>query len=527
MLARSYFAKIQSELSSQRQAMAAGSPKSFAQVYLQSICNCPFSRMHLELFDTLAAMVGTRSARLAVAAPRGHAKSTIVSLAFVLWCALFEKEKLILIVSATKEQAALLLCHIKDQLQKNERLLSDFPEICRPEGTPQSSKPWRDNRIRLRNGVMICAYGAGQSLRGARNERHRPGLIIADDLENREHVIVEEQRQKLKEWFQGTLLHAGHPETNVIVVGTILHHDSLLANLVQSSQGPGWGGLRYQAIERFSDHPELWERWAAIYCGHEEFEGKTGEPGAQAYLVVNERQMCEGAQVLWPQWETYRDLMIMREREGRASFQSEKQNEPLDPEQCLFAGQRFHYWEDEYSDEQRLLDALGRQGRFFGACDPSLGKRRGQGDFSAIIILFQDTRTKINYVLAADIKRRAPDETIERIVQYAQKYRFEKFGVEANLFQQLMIDNLQARVRTLGVRLPIHSITSRTNKQARISGLEPEVSQGHLRFCRRHQLLLDQLRQFPVGLHDDGPDALEMAVETARKPVHIVMVRQW
>ena len=54
---------------------------------------------------------------------------------------------------------------------------------------------------------------------------------------------------------------------------------------------------------------------------------------------------------------------------------------------------------------------------------------------------------------------------------------------------------------------------NRANKQSRIAGLEPQVAQGRIRLCRRHQLLLDQLRQFPLAAHDDGPDALEMAVE--------------
>jgi len=45
------------------------------------------------------------------------------------------------------------------------------------------------------------------------------------------------------------------------------------------------------------------------------------------------------------------------------------------------------------------------------------------------------------------------------------------------------------------------------------------VTQGRIRFSRRHQLLLDQLRQFPLGVHDDGPDALEMAVQVGRRPV--------
>ncbi|MCA9566005.1 MAG: hypothetical protein KC561_21055, partial [Myxococcales bacterium] len=53
------------------------------------------------------------------------------------------------------------------------------------------------------------------------------------------------------------------------------------------------------------------------------------------------------------------------------------------------------------------------------------------------------------------------------------------------------------------------------NKKARIQSLEPWVASGRLRFSRRHAVLLEQLRQFPLGAHDDGPDALEMAVSMA------------
>lgn len=524
MKRHSYHAHAQAEVRRVRRDLASRSPEEFARAYLESICNLPFSRMHLELFTALGGTIKKRGARLAIAAPRGHAKSTIVSLAFVLWCILYEKEKLVVIVSATKEQAALLLSHIKEQLQKNERLLADFPEVCRPERARYRTKPWRDNRILLPNGAMVCSYGEGQGLRGARNDKHRPGLIIADDLENTDRVIVEEQRQKLRTWFNGTLLHAGHPETNVIVVGTVLHHDSLLANLIHPLQGRGWTDMKYKAIERFSPRAELWETWSTIFRRQEEFEDKTGPDAAKSYFVANKKEMLKKVKVLWPEWEDYHDLMIMREREGRGSFQSEKQNEPLDPELCLFSEEIFHYWDEEHQDEQHLLDAVGRDGYFYGACDPSLGKRTGSGDFSAIIILYQQRKPKVNYVLVADIKRRSPDETIEQIVHYAQTYRFNKFGVEGNHFQQLTIDNLKNKVSSLGIRLPIETIDSRSNKQARISSLEPEISQGHLKFYRRHQLLLDQLRQFPLGMHDDGPDALEMAMTIASKPRHICEV---
>lgn len=236
------------ELSRKRRELASESPERFAQIYLSMHCSKPFSDMHYDLFVMLQQLIKKRGGRLAVAAPRGHAKSTIVSLAFVLWCLFYEREKLILIVSATRDQAVQLLQHIKEQLVRNELLRMDFPELCRLDGGPGSGrqpKPWRDNRILLANGAMVAAYGAGQSLRGARNGSDRPGLIIADDLEDQEHVISEDQRRKLRDWFDRTLLHAGHTETNVIVIGTILHHDSLLANLINPATNGGWTSERY------------------------------------------------------------------------------------------------------------------------------------------------------------------------------------------------------------------------------------------------------------------------------------------
>ncbi len=519
MTSSSYFAAASAELRRQRRLMGGESPETFARIYLAQHCPLTFSRMHGEVFTALAEMVNKRGGRLAIAAPRGHAKSTIVSLAFVLWCALYEKEKLILLMSATKEQVILLLKAIKDELQKNGLLLADFPEICQPEGAPHQPKPWRATHISLRNGAMISAYGAGQGIRGAKNVSDRPGLIVVDDIEDPEQVISEEQRQKLRAWFTATLLHAGHPGTNVIVVGTVLHHDSLLANLINPNDRRGWTGLKYKAVERLSDRPDLWERWSAIFRCKEEVDAHTGPEAAEVFFRLNEEEMLKGTQVLWPDLEGYRALMIIREREGQASFQTEKQNEPLDPEVCIFSENNFHYWDDEYADVERLLDAVGRDGYFFGACDPSLGRRTGRGDFTGIVILYRPKRSQTKYVIAADITRRTPDQAIAQILQYAGMYPFACFAVESNQFQELMVGDLIRRSKEAKVRLPLLPIKNHSNKQSRIANLEPEVTQGRIRFCRRHQLLLEQLRQFPLAAHDDGPDALEMAVQAGRRLV--------
>ena len=98
-------------------------------------------------------------------------------------------------------------------------------------------------------------------------------------------------------------------------------------------------------------------------------------------------------------------------------------------------------------------------------------------------------------------------------------YQISRFGLETNQFQSLMLEDILRRAKAAGVRTSFAAIENRTHKESRIAGLEPEVTQGRIRFSRRHHLLLDQLRQFPHATHDDGPDALEMAVQVGQRPV--------
>ena len=76
--------------------------------------------------------------------------------------------------------------------------------------------------------------------------RSRPGLIICDDLENDTLVETQEQRAKLKRWFFGALIPALKRRGKLIVIGTILHEDALLMELLSAKS---WVSLRYAAIE--------------------------------------------------------------------------------------------------------------------------------------------------------------------------------------------------------------------------------------------------------------------------------------
>jgi predicted phage terminase large subunit-like protein len=126
--------------------------------------------------------------------------------------------------------------------------------------------------------------------------------------------------------------------------------------------------------------------------------------------------------------------------------------------------------------------------------------------FLQLSLLQKNKYEGIHYVIAADIARRTPDQTIEKIIQYCRMYHTAKFAFEKNQFQEIILDNLTKRAQIAGVHFHKHPITNKANKQARIEGLEALVTQGQIVFSRRHKILLDQLRQFPLGKHDDGPE---------------------
>lgn len=521
-----YQAAVRAALAQERKRIASLSPQHFAKVYLEAEFSKPPCRMHEELFAALLELHQHEGARLAVAAPRAHAKSTIATMAFPLWALLCKREAFVVLASGTEGQASRLLEHVRKQMEDNPLLLEDFPELAKAK----RSAPWRKGELLLPSGEKIMAFSSNQNLRGIRHRQHRPTLIIADDLEDRNAVVSEELRAKLKTWFTATLLKAGTSKTRVVVVGNVLHDDSLLANLLDRKMSPLWTALRYQAVEQFSPRQDLWDYWGRIVGSDETFEGETGRDAAKRFMEANRADMFADTKVLWPEGYGYQELMEARFNDGEATFQAEFQNDPSDPDTCVFASSKLRFWDDTPMTAAEFLRRLGfrygsdHPGEFFGACDPSLGSRPGKGDFTAIVILFKPFGSKVCYVMAADIERRGPEETIERIVQLAKIFPLRHFAVESNNFQRMLYTQLKCRLEAETHCYRVEAITNTKHKQQRIMAIEPEVVHGRLIFSRKHQRLLEQLRAYPAGKHDDGPDALEMALSSSKRDYRVYRI---
>ena len=445
----------------------------------------------------------TDGCRRAIEAPRGHAKSTTFTFKDSIHAAVYGYKHYEIILSDSSEQAECFLADIKTEFEENAEIREDFGEL---EG-----KVWKAMVILLSNGTKIEALGAGKKIRGRRHKQWRPDLILCDDLENDENVNTADQRKKLRNWFYKAVSKAGDTYTDIVYIGTLLHFDALLANVANN---PSYKTVKYQGVISFATNSELWDAWEAIYT---DLTNDARQEEAKEFFEQNREAMLEGTAVLWEQKLSYYDLMVIRVSEGEASFNSEIQNEPIDPESCTFQEEWFDFYDD---DGKTTPDFSEPRFIFVGSNDPSLGKNK-KSDTSSIFAIAKDVQTGYMYVVIADIAKRKPDQIIEDAIENSRRLKrdykrpYYQFGVETVQFQYYFAEIMRQKSAEVGEFLPIVEINSTQNKDARIQSLQPFVKNGYIKFSKKHKTLLKQMMEYPMGKNDDGPDGLQMGVKLA------------
>lgn len=442
------------------------------------------SQLHNYLFEHLPQVLQQPSSvHLAIAAPRGEAKSTLVSQLFTLYCLVAQKKRYALIVMDSIDQAYPMLEAIKVELEFNQRLRIDFPEMA------GQGRVWQAATIITKANQKVQVAGSGKKLRGLRHGAYRPDLVVLDDIENDEQVRSPEQRDKLHDWLKKTVLPLGAAgdKLDVVYIGTILHYDSVLNRTLSSK---AWKTAKFKALIRQPDDMSLWDKWEDLYLNE-------GEAVADAFYSQNKSAMDKGAVVSWAA-RPILTLMKIRARDGHATFDSEYQNDPLSSDDAMFAN-ALTYWTE-----------LPGELVYFGALDPSLGKAGASRDPSAILVGGYHRETGKLYVIEAQVKKRLPDLIIEDVIRMQKQYQCQRWFVETVQFQEFLKDELVKRSAQRGIPVPATATKPNTDKMLRIESLQPHMANGLILLHSSQATLISQLRHFPKADHDDGPDALEM-----------------
>lgn len=489
----------------------------FAAYYFPHYCGLAFNRLHRDLFTVKE--YRERAVKRARAAPRGYAKSTLEALIEPIHDVCYGLEKYIVIFSNTEDQSIDKLKDIKTEFLTNDDLINDY-------GISFGGKKPADGSFVVFAGKHSCkfeGFGANTEVRGKRFGAYRPTKIILDDSEHSEEVHNEAIRKKYEDWMFQVVSKLGTKTTNIKVIGTILHAESLLAGLIKN---PAYDGQIYKAVISFAKNERLWDQWKKIYTN---IDNDKRRQESDAFFEQNKAAMLDGTEVLWPEKESYLDLMKELIETGRRAFFKEKQNEPIGGDEALF--EKILYYREtsegfliEHNNVlvpwSQLKDREGKWLASYGVIDPSAGQTKPKvgklSDYACLLTGFRDGRERL-FVHSDYTQRISPTRQIEMIFELYQIFGYNKFGVEVNLFRNLMMPNIEAERRRQEkasgkpMKVSFYDIENVENKEKRIYTLEPKVTHGWILFNRSlSQTFMRMMEAYPHVDHDDGPDALHM-----------------
>ncbi len=468
----------------------------FALCYFPKYFDRAFGSFHRELFAELKYMLDHTGLIEAFGLPREHGKSTINSFLFPLYSTMYGKSQFTLIISATEQIAMPFLDMIKDELETNRLLLEDF-------GFTRGNR-WNNNEIWIRgNGIDACIMirGIDGSLRGIHFKQYRPQLVLLDDLLKDDTAKSETKREQVKSTFTDVVIPIGTKDTNILVVGTVLHEEDLMAELLKGKI-PGVRSIRKAAIISFSERDDLWGEWERIYNNLAD-DGRIDS--AWEYFLSHQEEMLEGTDILWGEYLDYYYLMCKKQAMGDKSFYKELQNDPRSTDDYIF--QDIGYWQSLPDlDELEVVMYI----------DPAIkaGKRN---DYSAITILGKQEKTGQMLVLDGSIHKLLPDALFDVAIEKLNQFPVEKIGFEATQAQSYMKQKFEEKLWEHQIFTPVEEVTAKGQKHERIITLEPEIKRGFILFNPANMAYNNQVKDYNKGAkHDDAPDSLYGAVQLAQ-----------
>lgn len=417
----------------------------------------PFQR---EIFH-LAEQKGSKN--LFVIAFRGSGKSTILTTAYPIWAILGEQQKkFVLILCQTRSQAKQHMMNLKRELESNQLLKNDLGPF------QEETDEWGSSSLVFsRLNVRVTAASTEQSIRGLRHNQHRPDLIVGDDVEDLASSKTREGRQKVSQWLTGEVIPAGDKNTRLVIVGNLLHEDSLLVRL-KNDIGEG-------LIEgTYREYPLLDEKevcaWPGKYPATADIEAEKKKLGNEIawqreYLL---RIIPSDEQLVHPSWIQYYDKLPPKTHKAY---------------RCTYVSVDLAISKKEAADYTAIVSAM-----VFG-----------RADRLRIYILPNPIIKKITFPEQVDLlkiySKTAMDESRDILLVEGVGYQ----------------DALPQMLETLGIKAT--AVKPSTDKRTRLALIAPLIRSGKVKFPRvGAEEIIRQITGFGVEKHDDAADALSMLV---------------
>ena len=429
----------------------------FFHIYLNQYVKYPTADFQKEIFQ-ISENETIKNA--VICAFRGSSKSTLMTLAFPIFSILGSpNKKFVLILSQTQQQARLHLTNIRRELEANDILSKDLGPF------REETDEWGSTSLVIPNhGARITAASSEQSIRGIRHGAYRPDLIVADDVEDSTSVKTKEGRDKTYDWLTSEVIPCGDINTRIVIVGNLLHEDSLLMRLKKLIDEGKLTGI-FRAYPLIDDNDNI--LWPGKFPSMKEIEDLKKTVGSEKswqreYLL---RIITDEDQVVKPEWIHYYDELPPDENKLR----------------YIATGIDLAISQKDGSDFTAMVSA----------------RVYGYRDEMKVYILPNPVNEKLDFPLALE-RAKALSKALSGGSHTTELY-IEDVAYQASLVQALDKQGYHAE----GVKV------AGQDKKSRVTLQTPLIHNGQVLFPRRGvEELIMQLTGFGFEKHDDLVDAL-------------------
>ncbi len=333
--------------------------RSFCERYFPQTFRLAWSEDHLRVIGRIENAV-LEGGLFAMAMPRGSGKTSLCETA-CLWSLLYGHREFVALIGSDEEHAASMLESIKAELENNDLLLDDFPEVCFPirslEGIHQRAGGqlhmgkqthigWTAREIVLpsvagspASGAVVRVGGITGRIRGMKHKRPdgasiRPSLVLIDDPQTDESARSPSQCANRERILAGAVLGLAGPGRKIagLMTLTVVRQDDLADRLLDRDKHQEWQGERTRMVYAFPTNQPLWDRYAKVRA--EGLRSGSGLRDATAFYLEHRRAMDEGARVAWEARFNYDEASALQHAmnlrlQDEAAFHAEYQNDPL------------------------------------------------------------------------------------------------------------------------------------------------------------------------------------------------------
>ena len=342
-----------------RKADCARNFRLFCESYFPETYSLEWSPDHLKAIEKIETAV-LSGGLFALAMPRGSGKSTMTETA-ALWAMLYGHREFVTLIGATESAALEMLDSIKTELEVNEHLSEDFPEVCYPvaqlEGISnrcagqlfhgeRTRITWTSNEIVLptiegskASGIIVRVAGITGRVRGMKYKRSdgrsvRPSLVIIDDPQTSESASSLEQTRKRVRVLAGDILGLAGPGLKIsgIMPCTIIRPGDMADIILNRNTHPDWNGEKTKMVYKFPTNMKLWDEYAELRAESLRTDGNFQK--ATEFYLANREAMDAGAEVSWEARFNHDEISALQHAmnlkfQDEAAFQAEYQNDPL------------------------------------------------------------------------------------------------------------------------------------------------------------------------------------------------------